>query len=269
MVHEAFLPFGGSSRQSAAALVHRVMTSLLLRSAERVWVSVPECERRWKPYALGRRVPFQWLPVPSNIEVVPDAQGIQAVRDRYFRGGLLLGHFGTYGAPVASVLEPVLLDLARDPSKPIILLMGMSSQEFRARMIEKSPTLADQLHATGPLSAVDLSRHLSGCDLLIQPYPDGASTRRGSLMACLAHGKPIVTTFGHVSERLWTDAGAVAIAPAGNTDEFVKLINRLSVNGEERIRLGREARQLYLRRFDVSHTVAVLLGSPGNLVCAS
>src|SRR5215831_14231912 len=39
MVHEPYLAFGkGSWRQDAAALVHRIMTAILLRAANRVWI---------------------------------------------------------------------------------------------------------------------------------------------------------------------------------------------------------------------------------------
>src|SRR5580658_8465492 len=79
MVHEAFLTFEGSWRQYGAALIHRLMTVILLRGATRVWFSTPECERRWKVYTLGGRVPFQWLPVPSNIRVACDEVAVQAI----------------------------------------------------------------------------------------------------------------------------------------------------------------------------------------------
>ena len=69
MVHEPFLGFGeGSWRQNIPAALHRLMTMILLRAAERVWVSIPEWERRLRPWALGRNLPFQWLPIPSQAE---------------------------------------------------------------------------------------------------------------------------------------------------------------------------------------------------------
>ncbi len=274
MVHEAFLAFARSWRQCAVALVHRVMTAILLQSAERVWVSTPECERRWKPYRLGRRIPFQWQPVPTNIEVVDDPAGVQRVRNRYAAGGRLIGHFGTYGVPVVSVLEPILIKLASETSgetsRAAILLMGMGSQEFRTRQIQKSPELSERLHATGPLSAADLSRHISACDLMIQPYPDGVTTRRGTLMACLNHERAIVTTAVPKTDPIWIESNAVALAPAGDADAFVGLVNELCADQAKRARLAQAARTLYEDRFDIAHTVASLrLASSENLTCVS
>jgi glycosyltransferase involved in cell wall biosynthesis len=260
MVHEAYLSFRARSlRQSAVALVHRLMTVLLMRAAERVWVSIPKWEACFRPYALGRNVPFHWLPVPSNVPVNDDPSGILAVRRRYVAGdGVLIGHFGTHGWPVTSILEPILSALGRDSVNQIVLLMGIGSEEFRRAMIQKEPLLESMLRATGPLAGPDLSQHLSACDLLLQPYPDGVSGRRGSFMAGLSHGRPVVTTLGRLSESCWESSGAVPLAPAGDQPALLALVRRLRGDEKERIRLGTAARELYRERFDLEHTVSSL-----------
>ncbi|HEX2173569.1 MAG TPA: glycosyltransferase [Dehalococcoidia bacterium] len=49
---------------------------------------------------------------------------------------------------------------------------------------------------TGTLSPRDVSAHLLAADVAALPYRDGASFRRGSLLATLAHGLPLVSTRG-------------------------------------------------------------------------
>jgi glycosyltransferase involved in cell wall biosynthesis len=270
MVHEPFLAFGeGSLRQNAPALVHRLMTITLLGAADRVWVSIPEWERRWKPYALGRRIPFHWLPIPSNIPIAEDNGATQDVRRKLAaNGAFLIGHFGTYGQAVASVLEPVLLNLENDLSGPV-LLMGIGSEAFRSRIIRKKQKLASRLFATGTLSPAELSCHVAACDLLIQPYPDGVSSRRTSFMAGLAHGKPIVTNTGRLTESLWADTQAVALAPRADADAFIRLLTQLRADDSTRIRMGFAARKLYKERFDISHTIAALQDGHLNYWCVS
>jgi glycosyltransferase involved in cell wall biosynthesis len=281
MVHEAFLNFEGSWRQYGAAAIHRLMAVILLRNATRVWVSIPECERRMKPYALGRKVPFQWLPIPSNIGVAPggiapegmarDAAATGDLRRRYSpQGGLLVGHFGTFGAPLVSVLDPILLHMADEiPGQPL-LLMGVGSREFRKRVIEQYPGWENNLYATGPLAPEDLSAHIAACDLLIQPYPDGATTRRTSLMAGLSHGKAILTTSSKVTEPLWERSAAVSLTPAGDAAAFVQRLHELLQNPAERGRMSRAARRLYQERFDIFHTVEALrMSAAETIVCAS
>jgi glycosyltransferase involved in cell wall biosynthesis len=274
MVHEAYLPFRrGQWRQNVAALAHRFMTALLLRAANRVWISIPGWERCWRPYALGKQIQFQWLPIPSNIPLLSNPRDSMAVRRRYADGdGSLIGHFGTYSSPITTVLEPLLLSLGDDPTGLTVLLMGIGSEQFREDLIRKRPRLAGLIQATGPMSAEALSCHLSACDLLMQPFPDGVSCRRTSIMVGLCHGKPIVTTSGQLTESFWSETGAIALAPVGDDRTFLDLMRRLQADAGERIRMGLAARTLYQERFDVSYTIAALRQTAGALEaseCAS
>jgi glycosyltransferase involved in cell wall biosynthesis len=92
-------------------------------------------------------------------------------------------------------------------------------------------------------------------------------------MAGLAHGLAIVTTKGRLTEPLWEESGAVALAPAGDEDALLREVRRLLASPKERARLSGAARTLYRERFDLSHTIAALRGeaderadSPRSLV---
>jgi glycosyltransferase involved in cell wall biosynthesis len=256
VLHEPSLPFRWRSlRQNVAALVHRLMAIVLLRAATRVWVAIPEWERRWRKYALGRPIPFQWLPIPSNIPVSDDPDAVRQVRRQYASNDLLIGHFGTYGAVITSLLEPILLGLGEGPMNQKILLLGLGSEQYREQLILKQPRLAGRVHSSGSLSAKDLSHHLAACDLFVQPYPDGVSSRRTSAMAALAHGKPIVTTEGPFTEPIWGQTIAVALVPPGDSQAFLVQIQRLATDPIERERFGLAGRKLYREQFDMAHTV--------------
>ena len=107
------------------------------------------------------------------------------------------------------------------------------------------------------LAPDDLSRHVSACDLMLQPYPDGVSSRRTSVMVALAHGRPVVTTSGALSEPLWS-GGDVVVAPANRLDELVAATVSLLADPTRLQDLASRARALYAERFDMRHTVAVL-----------
>jgi glycosyltransferase involved in cell wall biosynthesis len=264
MVHEPYLAFRrGNWRQSAAALVHRLMTAVLLQAARRVWVAIPAWEVCWRPYALGRRIPFTWLPVPSTVPVVEDAAGVAAIRLRYGpAGGFLVGHLGTYGPPTAELLAVVLPLILRCRKKSAVLLLGRGGERVRDELLGRHADLAGRLHATGLLPAADLSRHLSACDLMLQPFPDGVSSRRTSVMAALAHGLPVATTTGPLTEPLWAESGAVSLTPSGDIPALAKAAERLLADEAERQRLSAAARVLYQGRFEVSHTIRALRAAP-------
>jgi hypothetical protein len=78
-------------------------------------------------------------------------------------------------------------------------------------------------------------------------------------MAALANGVPVVTTAGQLSEPLWGQEKAVAIA---EPVELAPAAGRLLGDPPARSALGRCGRDLYDRRFAMRHTVAALLGRP-------
>lgn len=260
MVHEAFLDFSARSwRQSAVALVHRLMTLLWLGACQRVWLSIPAWEQRLRPYALGRKITFSWLPIPSNVPVTDDRGAVDKLRRRYAPNHeFIIGHFGTFGFHVARIVEAVIVALAGEPSPPMFLLIGKGGELFRAQLIRRDPRLEPLLHASGEIAPEELSCQLQACDLLIQPYPDGLSTRRGTIMAGLSHGRPIVTTRGLLTEPFWEESNALAMAPAKDPKGIVSLVRQLQSNPTERARIGAAARKLYQERFNLCHTVAAL-----------
>jgi glycosyltransferase involved in cell wall biosynthesis len=269
MVHEAFLAFEGSWRQYAAALVHRLMTVILLRFAERVWFSIPMYIGLCRPYTLGRRIPFQWLPVPSNVPVIRDPHGVAALHSQYAGSdGLLIGHFGTYGKALNSLLEDIIVRIVDQNADARVLLIGAGGNFLNA-LVRKYPHLTGKIHTTGLLPTADLSRHFSACDLMIQPFPDGVSTRRTSFMASLNHGKAVVTTSGRATEAFWFDSDAIAITATGDAAAFVSKLNDLWADAGKRTAMGRAARNLYEERFDIRHVVAALRLVSEDVACVS
>jgi len=138
------------------------------------------------------------------------------------------------------------------------LLLGRGSKALRGELIDRHPDLARRVHATGALDAAGISLHLSACDVMIQPYPDGVSSRRTSLMVGLSHGLPIVTTLGRLTESFWAGSGAVALAPVGDAVAMLEATERLLANPVEGGRMGSAAKALYRERFDVKHTITAL-----------
>jgi glycosyltransferase involved in cell wall biosynthesis len=77
-------------------------------------------------------------------------------------------------------------------------------------------------------------------------------------MAGLAHGLPIVTTSGRLTEPLWCDSGCVALVHESDRAGIVARVQQLLIDADERRRLGEAARSLYEARFHVKNTIAAL-----------
>ncbi len=263
MVHEPFLPFAWRPAQLAAALVHRAMTAILLRAASYVWVATPAWISAWQPYALGRRVPFAWLPEPASVPVHPSARAeSEAVRRALIPpGGCLVGSFSS-GSPFArQVLAEVIPPILDQHPSAVLLLIGAGSVRARETLVARQPALAARTHATGALDPSGVSAHLSACDLALQLYPDGICTRHSSALTVMAHGVPMVTTEGRFTENVWRTSDAVALVPSADRDGLVARVNRLLDDAPARDALRGRALDLYSERFDLRHTVGALLGN--------
>ena len=257
MVQECFHSFHeGGWKQDAAALVHRVMVMMLLRAAHHVWIALPVYESMLRPFTLGRKVSFSWLPVPSNVAVVDDPAAVAKIRGQLAPSGFLIGHFGTFGSIISELLAGLLPAILHALDVSLVLL-GTGGEKFRERLVRQNPDLADRIHATGYMTDAALSSYLSACDVMVQPYPDGITARRGSALAPLAHGRPIVTNVSPQTESLWRETGAVVLAELTPT-AFLEAARHLRQDPSERDRVGAAARETYQRYFAPSHMIETI-----------
>jgi glycosyltransferase involved in cell wall biosynthesis len=266
MFHEVAYPWVvGPSKLNVLAAATRAMGCVLLAASERAFVSIPAWARLLRPYNLARR-PVDWLPVPSNLPINIKPAEAATVRKRVSpSGGVIIGHFGSFALSVVSMLRKFLPELLRRDARRIGLLVGRGGEIFRDSLLNEHPNLAGRIHAPGALPAESAACHLAACDLLVQPYPDGASCRRSSLMAGVALGIPIVTTSGRLTEPLWEASGAVALSDAAG---MVRRAEELLADEHKRAAIGHRAKAVYAEHFGIEHTVAMLrnpfLYSPGH-----
>ncbi|HVC45005.1 MAG TPA: glycosyltransferase family 4 protein [Candidatus Binataceae bacterium] len=260
MFHEVNFPFrpGHPARYRILAAATSAMAMMVARAARRTFVATPSWEPRLRRY-LGPSTPISWLPVPSNIAPIGDRDRVIAARRRYAPNGeLVIGHFGTYPANVAAMLTTLLPPILAARGDSTMLLMGTNSESWRGALIREYPGLAPRVVATGTLAADELSLALSSCDVMAQPFPDGITTRRGSIMAALAHGSAIVATAGELTEPLWAESGAIALAAVGDHQAFVTAVIDLMGDDARRLRHACAAHALYAERFALRHTIEAL-----------
>jgi hypothetical protein len=258
MVHEPFVEFRGPLRYRMMACVHRLMTVILLRATCQVWMSIPGWEKHLRPYALGRSIPMEWLPLPVRIPLVAATEETR-LRTKYAANGqVLVGHFGTFGSTICALLEDRLPGVMESAAMPALLLIGAGSEVFRRRLIDQRPAWAMRVHATGHVPASELGGLIAACDVFVKPYPDGVSSRRTSALMCLAQGRPVVTTSGHLTEPFWAETGAVVLAGVLDVSGFVSGARRLLQEPMARLQSGEQGQRLCRERFTLSHVVQAL-----------
>lgn len=254
MFHEVAFPFGWRPAHAVLGGVTRVMARLVAGAAERVFVSIPawgQILRRVSPRAKAA----EWLPVPCTLDATPAPAEVAAARTRYAPpGGPLVGHFGTFGGLVTSLLTPTIAGLLGRVPGARVLAVGRGSERFAAGFGNGA------VAATGELPPPAVSAHLRACDLLVQPFPDGVSSRRTSAMAGLANGVPVVTNLGALSESVWA-GGGVAAVPVPDPAALAALAAELANDPAALAALARRGAALYRDAFAPEHTIARLRGA--------
>jgi hypothetical protein len=249
MFHEPYFYFTWArpwAPANALALAQRLMARMLIRGAHRVYYSTDTWRRYLPSPGISSR---QTLPIPSTI---PCASA--AIDGRRFDAG----HFGTYGAHVGDELRAILPALAARVPGVRVALLGDGGPAFLSELSRSHPELAANAWAPGRLDPPAVAAALHACDLLLQPYPDGITTRRTSVMAGLKNGVATVSTAGELTEPVWAETGAAALAPAGDAAAFAGVTEALLRDTPARAALAQRGAAAYAARFSMAHTIAVL-----------
>lgn len=104
-----------------------------------------------------------------------------------------------------------------------------------------------QIYLTGFLDERGVSEAFAACACVALPYRDGASFRRGTLMAALAHGCPIVTTRPRVALPELVDELNVLLTPPDDASALAQAIARVIADDALRYRLRAGAAALSKR----------------------
>lgn len=198
------------------------------------------------------------IPIGSNIAVAPPpgyaptswraALGIDPLTP-------LIAYFGLL-SPTKGV-DTLLDALANWPTQPtpVLLLIG------GAATAPHDQAYATSIHATierlqprfrtivtGHVDEAAVSAHLLAADVVALPFRDGVSFRRGSLLAALHHGCPIVTTFPTATMAAegiaLIDQTHARCVPPDDPTALAAALADLLQDSAARLRLGSAARQL-------------------------
>lgn len=253
--HDLRIPylFPMARRLRAAAVTH------LARTAAGVIVTNPGDEAELRRRGGVRRL--VQIPIGSNIEPAPPAgYDREAWRAQLGLGqrDFLLGYFGFLNASKGGdTLLSALAVLVNDRKARVRLLLiggetGSSDATDAAfaaqleRQIQRND-LETAIVRTGFVSAGAVSGHLLACDAVALPYRDGASWRRGSLLAALAHGCAVITTTPAEPLPELRDGENIRLVPPESAPALVLAVTQLLEAPELRARMGAMARAVAAR----------------------
>jgi glycosyltransferase involved in cell wall biosynthesis len=169
-------------------------------------------------------------------------------------GDFLLGYFGLFNR--SKGLDHLLRSVAglRDANIPVRLVMigggvGTSDPTNAAYMDDMNGQiealgLKNIVQQTGYVDDEAVGAYLSACDAVVLPFTDGASFRRGSLMAAIHYGCAIITTMPQVPIAAFRDRDNLLMVKADDTPALQAGIRQLYEAPDLREKLKREAKAL-------------------------
>ena len=201
----------------------------------------------------------------SNLHLIPIGSNIQPAQAGVFdvaeerehwqvrRDEFTIGYFGFLNLSKGGEVLMQALRLLLDQQLPVRLILvggrtGTSDPTNAAYAAQVEALieildLKEHVSATGYLDAIGASRALSACEVMALPYVDGASVRRGSLMAAIAHGRAIVTTEPRYPIEGLVHEHSVLYVPPNDPVALAQAIRRVVLDPELRARLAQAVRQ--------------------------
>jgi len=223
----------------------------------------------WAAAAAARCEGRYWIPIGSNLAVAPPL-GYDRRRWRHQAGAddatFLVVHLGFLNRSkgLETLLDAVLRLRGAGRRARLLLLgaeVGASDPANRAYAAELERRLA-VLALSGLVERLPLvppavaSAYLLAADAAAFPFRDGASLRRGSLLAALAHGLPTVSTRATTDSPAEKPAGfagatvalrdgeTLLLVPSGDSTALAAALGRLADDPALRARLAAGGRAL-------------------------
>lgn len=199
------------------------------------------------------RMPTTVIPIGSNIVPAPPHDYDRAEwRKRLGSDAemIWLAYFGLLNRS-KGVIE-LLAALADLPPRFKLLIIGGAApqpedQRYAAEVhaFIAARSLEQRVHITGPCAEADVSGYLLASDLAVLPFLDGASYRRGSLLAALAHGIPTITTMpSKPLNPALADQTHALLVPRAEPAALKAAIERLTADPALQSRIAEGARRL-------------------------
>lgn len=206
------------------------------------------------------------IPIGSNIDLVASVPPAPQALPQDAAPGLKLVYFGFVwrGRNIELLLHALAAVRARDPRARLEVVGGLRDDAYHRELLHLAGKLGVGacMSFSGDLDAPAVSQALRRADIALLPYATGVSTGRGTLMAALAHGLPLVTlTVADNLSPLFRHGENMMLAPAGDEAQFIAHVVSLSADPVLRAHVAAGAARL-APHFDWAQIARQVLALP-------
>lgn len=245
-------PVSTKIRSLAAVLA---LVPVLLGSGTWVVTTVHRA-RRLAPLGRLLRRDISFVPVFSNLGERPVRSDADATR---FLIGVL-DHGAVFARP--DVVVRALAELRTSGPARLVLIGAPGPGSPKAAIwhdLASTVGVDDAVEHSGVLPLDELAGRLGQTDVVVLPNAQGPASRKGTLAAALAHGRPTVSLDGPMRWDRLVDAGAVVVVPpeAGALASALRLLRE---EPSERARLGAAGARFYQAEMSVGGAATAVRG---------
>jgi glycosyltransferase involved in cell wall biosynthesis len=239
--------WAATQRAALRSLVHDCAGLVVTAEARAEWLRT----RVWLPSR-----PIAVAPVFPNLPAADHSQGVEP-------GKLGLFGYAHEGVARTAVLDALKLSRERHGEALLALLgaPGSSSPAGEAwRKAAAERGLSDVLSFSERLPAQQLADTLASCELLLFAERGGPTSRKTTLAAALASGRPLIALDGPNS---WGEllAARAVLATGPDGPALAEAIVGLLADEDARARQGERGRAFAERTMSVEHSASVVAGA--------
>lgn len=256
----------------AGALRTQIVEHLARKSAACITTNGEDAGR------LHPTAPNTMIPIGSNVPVMPLTQDqCQALRQQITSNGgdFIIAYFGLLNRSkgVDLLLESVARLRGTGVPARLLIIGGTvgasdSTNEAYADELEAqiaALNLGKYVQQTGYVDDAAASAYLQVVDAVALPFRDGASYRRGSLLAALEHGCAIVTTTPTTPTAEFVDGDTMLLVEEEGVESLTAALKRLYDDAGLRAKIGASAKSA-VRRFAWSSIAAAHVALFGQVL---
>lgn len=257
-VHEAHYPVGIDARGVLLGVPQFFQFNAIAASADKAFFTYTPTKEKTARRLFWRKHRFAYSPVGSNIPVANSISAesrtiFEAVRSAIPEKQKILFHFG--GAHPTrqfdftfKAFQEALSSLGNE--SVVLVFAGLTRQSCeQVARATGYDNLLPFIRALGVIPSEVASLWLKASTLVLSPFSDGISTRRGSAMAAFAHGCAVIGTRGTSTDASIDWDSFCALAPSNNANAFVDETVGLLTDPARAQALGKRAEQYYENAF--------------------
>lgn len=255
MFHETYMPAVGIKIRLMGAWQRHFFRGVG-RSSDVCFFSVDPWTERYSPWFPDAKVAT--LRVGSNIPKVPSVREAERARLGIDPDETALVVFGgTHPSRLFGWIVAASSALTGSGIRHRVVHVGPDGDEVAAKLAG-APLLE-----LGILPPDDVSRALGVADVFLSPISDGASSRRGSLLAGMQHGLCCVTTEGESTDAIFRAEAGRAMVFASSPEDFSGRVAALARDSGARSFHAAEAARFHRDNFSWESIASACMDAMG------